>query len=57
MFRKEIGYMNSTENNNKDEYTVEELLQMLAEDDSWEEDPEYRMKAIGTLKGNVFIHC
>ena len=31
----------------KDEYTVQELIQELMADDSWEPDPEYRAKAVG----------
>lgn len=49
--------MENKELQTNEEYTVQELIERLAQDESWEPDPEYRQKAIGTLFSNVFIHA
>lgn len=42
---------------NEIDYTVHELIEMLMQDESWEEDIEYRKKAIGMLFMSVFPVC
>ena len=39
------------------DYTVEELLQQLLEDDSWEADPAMRRRAVDMLVMSVFPVC
>lgn len=40
-----------------EDYSVQELIQELMDDASWEPDPEYRQKAVGMLFQNVFPSC
>ncbi len=42
---------------NETEYTVRELIEELIKDESWEQDPEYREKAVGMLMMSVFPSC
>ena len=47
------------ENNNNtlnEEYTVQELLDRLVDDDSWEKDPEVRKRVVASLAG-TFRDC
>ena len=50
--------MDNTGNNKaaNDEYTVQELLERLLEDDSWEKDIEVRKRVAASLKG-FFRDC
>ena len=41
----------------EEDYTVQELIHELMNDDSWEPNPEYRAKAIGMLMMSVFPVC
>lgn len=40
-----------------EDYTVEELINQLMEDDSWEADPVWRRRAIDMLVMSVFPVC
>ena len=37
----------------EDSYSIKELFEQLQNDDSWEEDPEIRKKAIQMLKKKI----
>ena len=47
--------MDNKENNNE-EYTVKELLDRLAEDESWEKNPQVRKSVAENLKSR-FKNC
>lgn len=41
-------------NSKEEEYTVKEIMDELMQDMSWEEDPMYRMRALGFIQRELF---